>query len=85
MKSRLCQIMNWSYVSPDQVASGKRCWQDGTPAAGQQFEYTFDKIGNRKTAGRGEDHECIPNSGILFRIMPCSGHENGQKSIRAGL
>ena len=35
----------------------------GTPVAGQEFEYAFDDIGYRKTAGRGENHECIPNSG----------------------
>ena len=29
------------------MISGKRYWNDGTPAAGQQFEYGFDDIGNR--------------------------------------
>jgi hypothetical protein len=55
--------MNWAYDSLGQVASGKRCCQDGTPVAGQQFEYAFDDIGNRKMAGRGRDHQCIPHSG----------------------
>jgi YD repeat-containing protein len=41
---------HWSYQydSLGQVTSGKRVWQDGTPVAGQQFEYAFDDIGNRK-------------------------------------
>ena len=60
MKNRLCQIINWASDNLGQVASGKRCWQDGSPAAGQQFEYASDDIGNRKMAGRGGDHECIP-------------------------
>ena len=32
---------------------GKKYWSDGTPVAGQQFEYGFDNIGNRKSAGSG--------------------------------
>jgi hypothetical protein len=54
--------MNWAYDNLGQMASGKRCWQDGTTVADQQFEYAFDDIGNRKTAGRGGEHKCIPNS-----------------------
>jgi len=34
-----------------QVISGKRYWSDGTPVAGQQFEYGFDDIGNRESTG----------------------------------
>jgi RHS repeat-associated protein len=47
----------WSYTydSLGQVISGKKYWADGTPVAGQQFEYGFDDIGNRKTAGSGGD------------------------------
>jgi hypothetical protein len=55
--------MNWPYANLGQGASGKRSWQDGTPAPSQQFKYAFDDIGSRQTAGRGGDHECIPNSG----------------------
>ena len=64
MKSQFCRIMSWAYDSLSQVALGKRCSQHGTPVAGQQFEYAFDDIGNGKTAGRGGDDECIPDSGI---------------------
>jgi hypothetical protein len=43
--------MNWAHDNLGQVSSGKRSWQDGTPVAGQQFEYAFDDLGNRKAAG----------------------------------
>jgi len=38
-----------------QVTSGKKYWNDGTIAAGQQFEYGFDDIGNRAYANSGGD------------------------------
>ncbi len=47
----------YAYDSLGQVVLGKRYWSDGTAVAGQQFEYTFDDIGNRKTAGSGGDHD----------------------------
>jgi RHS repeat-associated protein len=48
---------SWAYgYDPlGHVTSGNRFWPDGTPVAGQQFEYAFDDIGNRKTAGIGGD------------------------------
>src|ERR1051326_2606511 len=45
----------YGYDALGQVTSGKRYWSDGTPVAGQQFQYTFDEIGNRKTAAAGGD------------------------------
>ena len=45
----------YDYDSLGQVKSGKRYWSDGTPVAGQQFEYSFDTIGNRKSAASGGD------------------------------
>jgi RHS repeat-associated protein len=45
----------YQYDGLGQVTSGKKYWADNTPVAGQQFEYTFDDIGNRKTAGSGGD------------------------------
>jgi YD repeat-containing protein len=43
----------YTYDALGQVTSGKRFWQDGTPVAGQQYEYAFDDIGNRKSTGAG--------------------------------
>lgn len=86
LKNRLCQIMNWVYDNMGQVASGKCCWQDGTPVAGQQSEYAFDDIANRKTAGRGGDHECILNSGTFSRsvLSPRPGPEDGPEVAGMG-
>lgn len=46
----------YQYDALGQVVSGKKYWSDGTPVAGQQFEYGFDDIGNRKTAAVGGDN-----------------------------
>ncbi len=45
----------YQYDQLGQVISGKRYWSDGTPVAGQQFEYGFDDIGNRSWAKAGGD------------------------------
>ena len=47
----------WVYLYDKlgQVISGKRYWADGTPVAGQQFEYGFDDIGKRLSAKAGGD------------------------------
>jgi len=47
----------WAYEYDDlgQVTRGNRYWSDGTPVAGQQFEYGFDNIGNRTQAAAGGD------------------------------
>ena len=39
----------WKHEYDDlgQVRYGRRFWNDSTPVAGQQYEYTFDDIGNR--------------------------------------
>jgi RHS repeat-associated protein len=57
VRSTLADGSYWlySYESLGQVTSGKRLWQDGTPVAGQQYEYAFDDIGNRKSASMGGD------------------------------
>src|SRR2546423_6983596 len=45
----------YQYDSLGQVISGKKYWSDGTPVAGEQFEYSFDDIGNRKSTKVGGD------------------------------
>jgi YD repeat-containing protein len=42
---------SYGYDALGQVTSGKKYWSDASPVAGQQFEYTFDDIGNRQTTG----------------------------------
>jgi RHS repeat-associated protein len=41
----------YTYDELGQVVSGRKYWADGTEVAGQQFDYTFDTIGNRKNSG----------------------------------
>ncbi len=45
----------YQYDTLGQVTLGKRYWSDGTIVAGQQYEYGFDDIGNRKSAASGGD------------------------------
>lgn len=45
----------YEYDKLGQVTSGKKYWEDGTPIAGQQFEYAFDDIGNRTSTKEGGD------------------------------
>ncbi len=45
----------YQYDKLGQVTSGKRYWSDWTPVAGQQFEYSFDDIGNRTSTKAGGD------------------------------
>jgi len=47
----------YSYDNLGQVISGRRYWADGTPVLGQQFDYGFDDIGNRTSAGGRESSE----------------------------
>lgn len=42
----------YAYDTLGQVLSGRKYWSDNTPVAGQQFDYTFDDIGNRQTTTR---------------------------------
>ena len=37
------------------MIAGRKYWADATPVAGQQFEYAFDDIGNRKSSRNGGD------------------------------
>ena len=46
----------WVYGTTNSaVVFGKKYWSDGTPVAGQQFEYGFDDIGNREWTKAGGD------------------------------
>jgi hypothetical protein len=49
----------YQYDNLGQVISGKKYWADGTPVAGQQFEYAFDDIGNRTSTKAGGDQNGI--------------------------
>ncbi|MCW5551781.1 MAG: RHS repeat-associated core domain-containing protein [Verrucomicrobiae bacterium] len=64
----------YQYDALGQVISGKKYWSDGTPVAGQHFEYAFDDIGNRQGTMAGGD-----NSGANLR--PASYLNNSLNQI----
>ena len=70
----LCRLADgsvwlYSYDPLGQLTSAKKFWPDWTPVAGQQFEYSFDDIGNRtQTKSGGDEH------GENFRVA--SYHAN---------
>jgi hypothetical protein len=49
----------YEYDKLGQVTLGKKYWNDGIPAAGQQFEYRYDDIGNRTHTKSGGDEDGI--------------------------
>jgi RHS repeat-associated protein len=54
---RLADSSYWryGYDSLGQVIQGEKYWVDETPVAGQQFDYSFDTIGNRIETQAGGD------------------------------
>jgi hypothetical protein len=48
-------IGDYGYDPLGQVIFGSKFWVDQTPVAGQQFDYTFDTIGNRTQTEAGGD------------------------------
>ena len=67
----------YEYDALGQVVSGKKHWPDDTPVAGQQLEYAFDDIGNRKTAASGGDQ-----SGANLRLQNYTANNLNQYSQR---
>jgi RHS repeat-associated protein len=47
----------YEYDVLGQVTSGKKFWSDGSSVAGQQFEYSYDSIGNRTSTKVGGDED----------------------------
>jgi RHS repeat-associated protein len=58
IRSTLADGSYWLYTydALGQVVAGNKYWSDGTPVAGQQFDYTFDTIGNRTATLAGGDN-----------------------------
>src|SRR5438309_2084191 len=67
----------FNYDSLGQVTSGKKYWSDGTPVAGQQFEYKFDDIGNRTSTKSGGDQ-----NGLNLRSASYTANNLNQYSNR---
>jgi YD repeat-containing protein len=45
----------YEYNDRDEIVSARHAWSDFTPVTGQQFEYSYDPVGNRTTAKSGGD------------------------------
>lgn len=67
----------YEYDSLGQVKSEKRYWNDHTPVAGQQNEYSFDDIGNRTTAKSGGD-----SNGANLRSATYTANSRNQYTSR---
>ena len=68
---------DYQYDKLGQVTTGKRSWSDGTPVAGQQYEYAFDDIGNRTKTRQGGD-----NYGVNLRTASYTPNLLNQYSSR---
>jgi hypothetical protein len=73
--------MNWASDNLGKVVTGKRSCPEHLVVAGQQCEYALDDIGNRKTPGRGEDHEFIPDSEADPAIISIAHMKNSFKRV----
>jgi RHS repeat-associated protein len=63
----------YNYDTLGQVTSGRKYWSDGTPVAGQQFEYAFDEIGNRLSTvvnGHAADYDVNLRNQYTSREIP---------------
>jgi RHS repeat-associated protein len=67
----------YQYDSLGQVTSGCKYWSDGTPVAGQQFDYNFDNIGNRAQTQSGGDA-----TGANLRVANYSANNLNQITSR---
>jgi RHS repeat-associated protein len=58
----------YDYDRLGQVRSGRQYWADGTPVAGQQFDYAFDDIGNRTASKVGGDADGLNLSVASYSV-----------------
>jgi len=69
----------WVYLydSLGQAISGHKFWSDESPVAGQQFDYSFDNIGNRTQALAGGDQ-----NGLNQRVATYTANNLNQYTNR---
>jgi RHS repeat-associated protein len=67
----------YGYDALGQVTSGNKYWVDETPVAGQQFDYTFDTIGNRTQTEVGGDQ-----NGANLRVAGYTNNSLNQMTSR---
>jgi RHS repeat-associated protein len=68
----------WQYVydSLGQVISGHKFFADGTPVAGQQFDYGFDNIGNRTQTLAGGDQSGLNQRSATYGANSLNQYTN---------
>src|SRR5512141_2107777 len=69
----------YEYDALGQVKADRKYWPDGSPVAGQQFEYSFDDIGNRTSTRAGGDQ-----NGWNLRQADYTPNDLNQYSSRTG-
>jgi hypothetical protein len=67
----------YNYDALGQVTQGNKYWVDQTIVAGQQFDYTFDTIGNRTQTEAGGDQ-----NGANFRVANYTNNTLNQITSR---
>ena len=67
----------YGYDALGQVVSANKYWSDGTPVAGQQFDYVFDTIGNRTQTQAGGDQ-----TGANLRLAHYTNNPLNQNTSR---
>jgi len=67
----------YQYDALGQVTHGGRYWNDGTPVAGEQFDYAFDTIGNRTQTLTGGD-----TNGLNLRVANYTANSLNQITQR---
>jgi len=67
----------YGYDSLGQVTNACKYWSNGSPVAGQQFDYTFDTIGNRTQTQAGGD-----TNGLNLRVANYSANNLNQITQR---
>ena len=80
VRSQLADGSSWQFIydSLGQVVSGHKFFADETPVAGQQFDYTFDNIGNRTQTLAGGDQ-----SGLNQRLATYGANNLNQYTNRS--
>lgn len=77
-RATLADSSAWTYDYDDrnEVTAGVRYWADQTPVAGQQFEYGYDPIGNRKFTKRGGDQNGASRLTTTYAVNQLNQYTN---------
>lgn len=83
--NRRCKAMmadqsfwNYEYDDRDQVIKAKRRWNTNTFVAGQQYEYTYDNIGNRVSLKEGGNASGADLRSVFYRVNAINQYQSIQ-------